>query len=453
MVQVLNKINAAVWGTPTLLLIFSTGILLSIRTDFFQLKYFKKAFKVFFKKNSQANNNKMTPLQSASTALSATMGTGNIVGVAGAITLGGPGVVFWMWVSAIFCMIIKFAEISLAVRYREQSSDGTYHGGAMYYIKNALPDFLKPLSKIFCLFGVVAAFGVGNITQINTVASSVSAMARTNVDITPRVDFLIKLLAGLLCAICCAFILKNDCSIGRFCEKIMPVMTLLYIGITMGAIVLNYSKIPSVLLQILIGAFKPRAVTGGVIGSAFIGVRFGMSRGVFSNEAGLGTAPIAYACSDGDEIELGLMGIMEVFIDTVVVCTLTALSILCVGDVTYGQNVTDLTLISLTAVYGKNIVYIFCPIVCFFAFSSTIGWGLYGTKFITFLFGKKSKKFFLSLFILAQIPAAVFRAEVVWILAEILNGLMALPNISALLFLNDEVAEMTAKNKTNPSKI
>jgi len=443
-IEVLNKINSIVWGTPTLLLIFFTGVILSLRTGFFQIRFFKSSFNSFFKGQPSKTATRMTPLQSASTALSATMGTGNIVGVAGAIALGGPGAVFWMWVSSLFCMIIKFAEIVLAVRYREQNRDGSFSGGAMYYIINALPRFLSPLGIVFCICGVAASFGVGNMTQINTMSTSVSALARAFFNVSPRTDFLIKLFLGVFCAMCCVFVLKNDNTIGKFCEKVIPIMTVLYICMTLGAIIVNYNKIPSALLQIFVGAFSPKGITGGVIGSAFVGVRFGMSRGVFSNEAGLGTAPTAYACSDGDEISLGLMGIMEVFIDTVVVCTLTALTLLCAGDITYGvDGAANLTLDALCSVYGKNVILIFCPVVCFFAFSSMIGWGLYGTKFISFIFGEESKKIFLVLFVLAQIPAAVFRADMVWVLAEILNGLMAIPNITALLFLTNEVADIT----------
>ena len=441
--SLLNKLNSLVWGTPTLLLIFFTGAVLSVRTGFFQLRFFGSSFKTFFKKKSTTNGAKMTAMQSASTALSATMGTGNIVGVAGAITLGGPGAVFWMWVSALFCMMIKFSEIALAVRYREQDRDGSYLGGAMYYIKNALPHYLSPLSFCFCVCGVVAAFGMGNMAQINTMSASVSVLAKSITDVSPHADFFIKLLVGLFCAICCVFVLKNDGNIGRFCEKTIPVMTVLYIGMTLGAISANYNNVPLAFAQIFKGAFSPSSVTGGVVGSAGIGLRFGMSRGVFSNEAGLGTAPIAYACGDGDETSLGLMGIMEVFIDTIVVCTLTALTILCVGNVSYGTDAASgATLYALSTVYGKNVIFVFCPIICIFAFSSVIGWGLYGTKFVTFLFGDKAKKYFLILFVLAMLPAAVFRTDAVWVIAEILNGIMALPNITALLLLSNQVADI-----------
>lgn len=446
--ELLNKINSFVWGAPTLLLIFFTGVMLTLRTNFFAIKNLKNAAKQFFKTNKTQNANRLTPLQSASAALSATMGTGNIVGVAGAIALGSPGAVFWMWVSALFCMTIKFAEIALAVRYRETNRDGSYIGGAMYYIKNALPKNLSSLATVFCICGVAASFGVGNMTQINTMAASVSSMFKAIGNISPRVDLWIRFGVGILCAVLSALVLKSDGSIGRFCEKIIPFMTVIYICLTMGAIAANFTKIPSALAQIFAGAFSPSGVTGGVIGSAFIGVRFGLSRGVFSNEAGLGTAPTAYACSEGDETNLGLMGIMEVFIDTVVVCTLTALTLLCTGDITYGvDGASSLTLNALTQVYGKNIIFIFCPVVCFFAFSSTVGWGLYGTKFTTFLMGEKSKKGFLTLFVLAMIPASIFHADAVWVIAEILNGIMALPNIIALLFLTNEVADITCTYK------
>lgn len=449
--KMLNKINSLVWGSPTLLLIFFTGVILTVRTNFFQIRFFKTSIKTFFGGNKMSDNGKrLTPMQSASTALSATMGTGNIVGVAGAVALGGPGTVFWMWVSSLFCMIVKFSEIALAVRYRETNLDGSYSGGAMYYIKNALPKIFAPLGMIFCICGTVSAFGMGNLTQINTMAASVSQMTKAITDVSAKTDFVIKLLVGSLCAALCGYVLKNDGRIGRFCEKVIPVMTVLYIAMTVGAIAFNYKKIPSAFIQIFKGAFLPKSVTGGAIGSAFIGVRFGMSRGIFSNEAGLGTAPIAYACSEGDEVSLGLMGITEVFIDTVLICTLTALTLLCSGNIQYGiDTASALTLNALTQVYGKNIIFIFCPVICFFAFSSVIGWGLYGTKFISFLLGENAKKIFLILFVASMIPAAVFRADAVWVIAEILNGLMALPNITALLFLTNEIADITNSYEQN----
>lgn len=448
--DLLNKINDTVWGTPTLLLIFFTGVILTLRCGFFQIRYFKRSFKNFFKKQEKKGGATLTATQSASTALSATLGTGNIIGVAGALKLGGPGAVFWMWVSAVFCMMIKFSEIALAVRYRQTNSDGSYSGGAMYYIKYGLPKFFTPTAEIFCICGIAASFGVGNMTQISTMAANITDLAKAVTDISPKGQVVIRLLVGIFCAVLCAKVIKNDGSIGSFCEKIIPIMTVLYVALTLGAIFFNYRKIPTAFIKIFKGAFNPKSVTGGAVGSAFVGVRFGMSRGVFSNEAGLGTAPIAYACGEGDEIGLGLMGIMEVFIDTVLICTLTALTILCASDVAYGTgDATGITYAALSNVYCKNVIFIFCPVICFFAFSSTVGWGLYGIKFVNFLVGKGAEKFFTAAFVIAVIPAALFKADAIWTLAEILNGIMALPNVTALLFLANETADIVNKAERN----
>ncbi len=443
--QLLNKINALVWGAPTLLLIFFTGVILSVRTKFFQISSFGKAFKTFFTADKKADStDNPSPFGAACTALAGTMGVGNIVGVAGAISLGGPGAVFWMWMSALFSMIVKFAEIALSVRYREQSADGGYSGGAMYYIKNALPKIFAPLSIVFCICGVAASFGIGNLTQINTISSSVNQMAKAITDISPKAQFYIKLAVGLICAIVCARVLKSDGRVGAFCERMMPLLTAAYVLLTLGVIVLKFKNIPTVTCDIFKGAFSPGGVTGGVVGSAFIGMRLGLARGTFSNEAGMGTAPTAYAGSAGDEISLGLMGVMEVFIDTVVVCTLTAFAILCTSPISYGTDLSaTLTLNSLKSVYGSGVIFVFCPVVMFFAFSSTIGWGLYGTKFITFIFGKRAKNVYLTFFAATMVPAAVFRADAVWAIAEILNGLMIMPNTLALLYLTNEVADIT----------
>ncbi len=432
------------WGTPTLLLILFTGVILSIRTSFFQIRFFKKSVKKFFGKDKTLRaKGKPSAFQSSCTALAGTMGVGNIVGVAGAVSLGGPGAVFWMLVSAVFSMMVKFAEIALAVRYRESSKEN-YNGGAMYYIKNALPRFFSPMATVFSFCGVAASFGIGNIAQINVIASNTNQMLKAATHISPQEEFYIKASVGIVCAVVCARVLSSDNSVGAFCEKMMPLLTVAYILLTVGAIVINYKNIPSVFVAVFKGAFSPKSVTGGVVGSAFIGMRFGVARGVFSNEAGMGTAPTAYAKGEGDEVSLGLMGVTEVFIDTVVVCTLTALAILCTTDIKYGTDLSaTLTLTALGSVYGKGVVFVFCPVVIFFAFSSVIGWGLYGTRFAAFIFGEGSRKVYLFLFVAAMVPAAVFRAEAAWIIAEMLNGLMIMPNTLALLYLTNEVADIT----------
>ncbi len=443
--QILNKLNSIVWGVPTLLLVLFTGIVLSLRTRFFQIRFLKSSLRGFFGVNKKTKDKSLTsPLAAASTALAGTMGVGNIVGVAGAISLGGPGAVFWMWISAFLSMIVKFAEIALAVRYREKAACG-YIGGAMYYIKNALPKAFTPLAYVFCLCGVAASFGIGNLTQINTISQSVNQMAKMVFELSPRAELFIKLSVGVVCATVCSIVFKSDGRVGSFCEKRVPALTVTYIVLSGGAIIINAKALPTAFKAIFEGAFSPKGITGGAVGSAFIGMRYGFTRGVFSNEAGMGTAPTAYAASDGGEASLGLMGITEVFIDTVVVCTLTALAILCSVDISYGTDLsTTLTLTALGSVYGDGVLFVFCPVVIFFAFSSTIGWGLYGTKFAAFIFGEGSRKAYLFLFVSAMVPAAVFRAEAVWIIAETLNGLMIMPNTFALLYLTNEVADITS---------
>ncbi len=433
----LYAVNKAIWGPPLLLLLLCTGLILSFRTQFFQIRGMKNALRTLFSRRISGDG--ITPLQSVATALSGTLGTGNIVGVAGAIALGGPGAVFWMWCAAFFSMIIKYAEIVLSVHFREKMSDGTFAGGTMYIIKNALPYRFHFLGAIFAFCGVAAAFGVGNITQINTLTGASVALLRERGAMPPDKEVYIKLFIGIVCAVLLFRALKSDRATARLCEKLIPVAALLYAAITLGAIIINYRELPRVFSQIFTAAFSPRAVTGGAVGSAYVGLRVGVGRGVFSNEAGMGTAPIAYSCARGTPQELGALGILEVFIDTVVVCTLTALTVLCVGDIPYGKDLgAALTLSALTKVWGNGVVYLFCPAVCLFAFSSVVGWGLYGTRFVGFLWGERAVRIFKKVFPLVCIGGALFRTENVWLVAEIFNGLMAFPNVFVLLMLSND---------------
>ena len=434
--NLLFYIDKLVWGPPLLLLLLTTGLILSIRTRFFQVRGLKTAIRALFSRNPDSDG--ITPLQSVSAALSGTLGTGNIVGVAGAIALGGPGAVFWMWCSAFFSMIIKYAEISLSVHYRERLPDGTLAGGTMYVIKNALPQCYRFLGAVFALFGVAAAFGVGNLTQINTLTSATVSLLREYFQTSPDKEVYIKLAIGVICALLLLKTLKSDRSTARFCERLIPIAALLYAVITMGAIIKNYRELPRVFSEIFTAAFSPKAITGGAVSSAYVGIRMGVGRGIFSNEAGMGTAPVAYSCADGTPHELGALGILEVFIDTVIVCTLTALTVLCVGEIPYGTDLgAALTLSALTAVWGRGVVLLFCPAVCLFAFSSTVGWGLYGTRFVGYLWGSRAVGVFKIVFPLFCIGGALFRADTVWLAAEIFNGLMALPNTFVLLMLSD----------------
>ncbi len=436
--NIICEINTAVWGAPMLAVLLVTGLYFSIRTRFFQVRKLGKSLKGAFVTNDKDNGG-ITPFQSACTALSATMGTGNIIGVAGAVALGGAGAVFWIWVSSLFCMVIKFSEIVLAVKYRENDGDG-FIGGPMYYIKNGLPKMFYPLAVIFCVCGITASFGCGNATQINTMSSAVRGIFPQSLS-SPKISLFINITVGTISAtLVYAVLCGGAVRIGRFTEKAVPVMTVIYTVISVGVIIVNYKNIPSVFYMIFKGAFSPKSVTGGVVGSVFLCLRRGVARGVFSNEAGLGTAPVAYACGSSDDaVKQGMLGIFEVFVDTVVVCTLTAVVVLSCGNINYGAVGSNVTLEAFVSVYGDYIRPVFCIVMCFFAFSSVIGWGLYGTCFSVFLFGSKSKKPFIIIFSSVCILGAVCDTGVVWELAEALNGIMALPNIIAVLLLSEDV--------------
>ena len=318
MEQIISAINNVVWGVPALVLILGVGAYLSIRTRFAQLRLFPLAVCTFLQKLRAPKTDGVSPYQALCTALAATVGTGNIAGVAGAIALGGPGSIFWMWVCAIFGMVTKFAEATLAVFYRKK--DGS--AGPMYVIENGLGKRWGWLGKLYCIFGVVAALGVGNATQIDAVIGGardvLGYFGRTG---TRAGDLCIGFVAAVLLL---AVLLGGAKRIGRFAEKLVPFAAVAYLALCIGALALTADKIPQAFSQIITGAFSPKAVTGGTLGSAFIALRVGVSRGVFTNEAGMGTAGIAHGAAEvRHPAEQGLMGIMEVFLDTIVICTMT----------------------------------------------------------------------------------------------------------------------------------
>ena len=397
MLQFIETVNLAVnnfiWGVPAMVCIFGVGLYLSLRTRFLQIRKFPYAIKttigrMFRKKN--ASDGALTPFQAVCTALAATVGTGNIAGVAGAIAIGGPGAVFWMWISAILGMCTKFAEVTLAVHFREKNADGDLVGGPMYYIKNGLGKHWMWLAYLFAAFGVLTVFGTGNATQVNTITTAInSALLNFNV-ISEDAVSTSNLIIGLVMAGLVALILLGGVKrIGQVTEKLVPFMALLYILLAVGVVVINFKTIPTVFVSIFEGAFKPSAVTGAIVGSMFTSMKKGVSRGIFSNEAGLGTGSIAHACADTRKpVKQGMFGIFEVFTDTILICTLTALVILCSGTaIEYGAEAgAELTISGFTSVYG-NWVSIFTAVaMCCFAFSTTLGWGLYGARCIEFLF-------------------------------------------------------------------
>ena len=454
MLQIIETINTAVnnfiWGVPAMVCIFGVGLYLSIRTGFLQIRKFPYAIRTtlgrIFRKRS-ASDGAITPFQAVCTALAATVGTGNIAGVAGAIAIGGPGAIFWMWVSALFGMCTKFAEVTLAVHFREINANGELVGGPMYYIKNGLGKKWNWLAYLFAAFGVLTVFGTGNATQVNTITTAInSALLNYNI-ISERAVSTSNLIIGIVIAILIAMILLGGIKrIGQVTEKLVPFMALLYILLGLGVILLNIQNVPSVFVSIFKGAFQPSAVTGGIIGSMFLSIKKGVSRGIFSNEAGLGTGSIAHACADTKKpVKQGMFGIFEVFTDTIVICTLTALVILCSGvPITYGEAAgAELTILGFTSTYG-NWVSIFTAVaMCCFAFSTALGWGLYGARCIEFLFSEKVIKPFMVVYALVAILGATANLGLMWNIAETFNGLMAIPNLIALFLLSGTVVRLT----------
>ena len=462
MLDTIAKINGAVsnfiWGVPAMICIVGVGILLTVRTRCIQVRKFAVAMKntigkIFDKK--AAKDGTMSPFQAVCTALAGTVGTGNIAGVAGAVALGGPGAVFWMWCSAFLGMCTKFAEVTLAVHFRDTNDSGEHVGGPMYYIKNGLGNKWAWLAVLYAVFGVLTVFGTGNATQVNTIVTSIdSALINFNV-IDSNNTQNINLVLGIIIAALVAMVLLGGVKrIGQVTEKLVPFMAVLYIILGLGVVVINIKNVPGVFGAIIAGAFSPRAVTGGAIGSAFLSLKKGVSRGIFSNEAGLGTGSIAHACADThDATGQGMFGIFEVFMDTIVICTLTALVILCSGtSVIYGEAAgAELTISGFTMTYGGWISIFTAVSLCCFAFSTIIGWGLYGSRCIEFIFGNKSVRPFLVIYSFVSIVGATLNLGLLWDIAETFNGLMAIPNLIALLLLSGVVAKLV-KEKVDVSE-
>ena len=457
MYETINHINTVlndfIWGVPAMVCIMGVGIYLTIGTKFIQARKFGYAMKntlgkVFSKSEAKAGS--ITPFQAVCTALAATVGTGNIAGVAGAIAIGGPGAVFWMWISALLGMCTKFAEVTLAVEYRERNQDGEYAGGPMYYIKNGLGKKWMWLAYLYCIFGAFTVLGTGNATQVNTITASIdSALLNYNI-ISDGAVPMVNLVIGIIICILVGLILLGGIKrLGQVTEKLVPVMALIYIALGIGLIIINIGKVPAVFGAIFQGAFNPSAVTGGIVGSFLISMRRGVSRGIFSNEAGLGTGSIAHACADTDKpVEQGMFGIFEVFMDTIVICTMTALVILLSGaPIVYGQAAgAELTIAGFTLVYG-NWVSIFTAVaMCCFAFSTILGWGLYGSRCMEFLFGHKIVKPYIIVYALVAIVGATLDLGLIWGISDTSNGFMAIPNLIALFLLAPKLFQLIKKH-------
>lgn len=447
--EVNNSVNAFIWGVPSMVCIIGVGLLLTIRTKGLQFRKFGYVLKhtfgtIFDKKEAEAGA--LTPFQSVCTALAGTVGTGNIAGVAGAIALGGPGAVFWMWCSALLGMCTKFAEVTLAVHFRERNDKGDWVGGPMYYIKNGLGKKWQFLAVLYSILGVLTVFGTGNATQVNTIVASIdSALFNFNVFNEDNVGN-VNLGIGILIAVLVLLILLGGIKrIGNVTSKLVPFMAVFYIAMGLVLVAVNYERVPEVFQSIFEGAFNPRSVTGGVVGSLFISMRRGVSRGIFSNEAGLGTGSIAHASSDvAHPIQQGMWGIFEVFADTIVICTLTALAILCSGiNIDYGKAAgAELTISGFTTTFGGWISILLAVALCCFAFSTILGWGLYGSRCIEYLFGPKVVKPFIIVYALVAIIGATMDLGLLWSLADTFNGLMIIPNLIAVFLLSGTVIHL-----------
>lgn len=430
-----SLVNGIVWGPPILILLVGTGLFLSLKTGFFsitKLGYILKntLLKMFSKEHH--GEGEVTAFQAVATALAATVGTGNIAGVATAIALGGPGAVFWMWFAAILGMTTKYAEVVLAVNFREKTGDGRFVGGPMYYITNGLG--WKWLAVLFAVFGAFAAFGIGNMVQSNSVAAALQSSFNINPWMT-----------GAILAIVTALVIIGGIKrIGAFTEKLVPFMAAIYIIGGLAIIFMNITKIPAAFALIFSSAFTGQAAVGGFAGATLANaLRYGVARGVFTNEAGLGSAPIAHAAATTDHpVRQGLWGIFEVFADTLVICSITALAIISSGVWESGLTGAELT----TAAFNASIPgggYIVSIGIVLFAFSTIVGWEYYGERCAEYLFGPKANMIYRILWVPFVLIGAIGGLEFVWSLADTLNGLMAIPNLIGVVALSGTVFKLT----------
>ena len=437
MYDILNYVSGFIWGPFTLILILGTGIFLSLGLKGFTLTYIAVAFKQLFSKEEDSSSGEISSFQSLTTALSATVGTGNIAGVATAIFVGGPGAIFWMWVSAVFGMATKFAEAFLAIKYREKNELGETIGGPMYYIKNGLTSKFIVFAYLFATAGMIAALGIGNGVQVNSVSQVINNEFGFS---TFSIGIVIAILVALV-------ILGGIKSIGNITSKLVPIMSLVYILGGLLIIILNANQVGYVFNLIVTSAFTTTAATGGFAGATvWMALRYGVARGVFSNEAGLGSSPIAHAAAKtNNPVKQGMISMLEPLIDTLIVCTITAFVILMsnqwVGEIN-GAVLTVASFENLLA-NGKYIV-IFGLIL--FSFSTIIGWSYYGEKCVEFLFGSGVIIYYRILWIVIIPVAASIELNLMWLIADIMNGLMSIPNLIALILLAPVIFRQTSKS-------
>jgi len=451
---IIGKVNSFAWGPVMIILLVGTGILLSAGTRFIQFRKLGQAFRLLFSKDHTGEGD-ITPFQALMTSLSATIGTGNIAGVATAIAMGGPGAVFWMWITAAFGGATKFGEAVLAIRYREVNEKGEQSGGPMYYIKNGMKERFGGnwawLGWLFSLFGVFASFGIGTMVQSNSVAGALNA----NFGLPPAVSgIVITLLTGLV-------IVGGIKSIARVTSRIVPFMALFFVAGALTVLFGKAAQIPEAFGMIFSNAFSSTAVSGGLVGTV---IRLGVARGVFSNEAGLGSAPIAHAAStNSNPYTQGLIASLGSFIDTLVICTMTALVILVSGLITFGPggvmtvadglNGAALTTRAFDASLPGAGKYLVSIGLIFFAFSTTLGWYYYGSKCLEYIAGTRPIALYKGIFLATALMGAVLKIGIVWDLSDTFNGLMAIPNLIALIALSPIIVRTaTESSETEDTK-
>ncbi|MFQ3172081.1 MAG: AGCS family alanine or glycine:cation symporter [Oleispira sp.] len=442
MIDIINTVNGWAWGPPMLLLIVITGLFLTLGLKAYPILNIKKGFTLLWKGRKPQGEGNISGFNALMTSLSATIGTGNIAGVATAIAMGGPGALFWMWMIALIGMGTKYAEAVLAVHYRETDENGNFVGGPMYYIKNGLGVNWKWMATAFAFFGMIAGFGIGNGVQANSVA-----------DVMHNSFKVPELVTGIILAVLAALVLLGGIKrIAIVAGKLVPFMAITYIIGGLILLVIYFDRIPEAFNTILTYAFTPISAVGGFAGaSVWMAIRFGIARGVFSNEAGLGSAPIAHAAAQtNNPVEQGTIAMLGTFIDTLVICTITGLVIVASGawqiiDPETGKALSGATLTSVAFSQGLPSVgeYIVTFGLIVFAFTTLLGWSFYGEKCAEYLFGVKSIIFFRIAWILAIPVGATFQLDLAWLVADTLNALMALPNLIALLLLSPVVFKLT----------
>ena len=436
-IEILGSINTFVWGPPLLILLVGTGVWLTFRLSLIQIVHLPKALKLIFSAKNEGHGD-INSFQALCTALAATVGTGNIVGVATAIKAGGPGALFWMWIAAFFGMATKYAEGVLAVKYRSIDANGQVSGGPMYYIEMGMGKKYKPLAIAFAMFGIlVACLGMGTFSQVNSIADSTKN----------AFDVPIWVTAIILTVLVSAITLGGIKSIGNVSSKVVPFMAVIYVITAMSVLIFHFDKIPAAITTVIDSAFTTTAASGGFLGaSVMMAMRNGVARGVFSNESGLGSAPIAAAAAKTNwPAEQGLISMTGTFIDTIIICSMTGLSLIVSGVWVSDLNGAALTQAAFASAFPAMgaAILTFCLIL--FAFTTILGWNYYGERCTEYLFGVKGILYYRLIFIVLVSVGSFLQLDAIWLLADIVNGLMAIPNLIALLALSGVIVNETKK--------